>query len=87
MCAFVITARRLRKVTLAGLATGLGLVPIGPGPVPVQARYGAVFASPGTPVVEQDECRGIRLLVARNCLVTVQLIEQAERSRFVVMVH
>ena len=60
----LITARRLRKVTLAGLATGLGLVPVGLGSVPVQARYGAVFASPGTPVVELDECRGTGWLVA-----------------------
>ena len=83
----MLTARRLRKVTLAGLATGLGLVPVGQRTVPVQARYGAVFASPGKPFVELFECRGIRLLVVGNCLVMVQLIEQAERSRFVVMVY
>ena len=82
----LITARRLGKVTLAGLATGHGLVPVGPGTVPVQARYGAVFASPGTPFVKLDECRGKRWLVAGNSLVTVNLIEQAEGSRFIVMV-
>ena len=30
--------------------------------VPVASQYGAVFASHGSAVIEQDECRGTRLL-------------------------
>ena len=37
-------------------------VPLGPGTVPVHARYGAVFASHGSEVIEQDVCRGTRLI-------------------------
>ena len=52
----------------------------------MQARYGAVFASPGTPVVELDECLGKRLLVAGNSLVMVCLVKSTERWLVFVMV-
>jgi hypothetical protein len=43
---------------LPGAVAGLGLVPIGPGTVPVQARYGAIFAVPA---------KGISVFCTINC--------------------
>ena len=54
--------------------------------VPVQARYGAVFASHGTPVVEQVESRGISRLIAGNSPVMVYLVKSTEGWRVFVMV-
>jgi len=42
---------------LPGAAAGPGLVPVGLGTVPVQARYGVVFASHGS-YIEQVVSRG-----------------------------
>jgi len=42
--------------------SGLGLVPLGPGIVPVASRYGACFCRPGTKVIEQYECRDTNLI-------------------------
>ena len=53
----------------------------------MQARYGAVFARPGTPVVELDEFRGKRLLVAGNSLVMVCLVKFTERWQVFVMME
>jgi hypothetical protein len=43
---------------LPGAVSGLGIVPIGPGTVPVQARYGAIFAVPA---------KGISVFCTINC--------------------
>jgi hypothetical protein len=43
---------------LPGTVSGLGLVPIGLGTVPVQARYGAIFAVPA---------KGISVFCTINC--------------------
>ena len=39
-----ITARQLWEFVLPGEATGQSIVPLGPGIVPVQGGYGALFA-------------------------------------------
>ena len=47
-----LTARQLWEFVLPGAATGVGVVPIGPGIVPVQDGYGACFCNPGTKLIE-----------------------------------
>jgi hypothetical protein len=46
---------------LPGVAAGQGIVPVGPGTVPVQDRYGVVFASHGS-YIEQVGCRGTQVI-------------------------
>jgi len=46
---------------LPGAATGLGIVPVGLGTVPVQDRYGVVFASHGS-YIEQVVSRGTKVI-------------------------
>ena len=41
---FVLTARQLREFALPAQLTGVGLVPLGLGTVPVASWYGAIFA-------------------------------------------
>ena len=41
---FVLTARQYGEVVLPDAATGQSIVPLGPGIVPVQGGYGALFA-------------------------------------------
>jgi hypothetical protein len=48
-----LTARQLWKFVLPGAATGLSIVPLGLGTVPVQDGYGACFCNPGTQLIEQ----------------------------------
>jgi len=43
-------------------ATGVGIVPIGLGIVPVRDGHGACFCNPGTKLIEQDEHRGTSLI-------------------------
>ena len=38
---FLLTARQLKQFTLPAQLTGLGIVPLGPGTVPVASWYGA----------------------------------------------
>jgi hypothetical protein len=48
----LVTARQLREFALPAQLTGVGVVPLGLGTVPVASWYGAIFASPG----ERNKC-------------------------------
>jgi hypothetical protein len=49
-------------VNVTGAAIRLTVPVASMGRVPVASQYGAVFASHGSAVIEQDVCRGTQLL-------------------------